>query len=154
MKRVLVVMCALSCALILASCVDKEKQDLRKMEKNLRGYLEDDAFKNNAKVEFLELKVLSYFASNENQVDSARMLGNEAKLKVSKERGWPTEKYEYIDAELRGKIAGRNHPKECYFANYYIKATYTYGSGYSENVMEERNIAFDSECNVMPLLLE
>lgn len=147
-------MCALSCTLILASCVDKEKQDMRKMEKNLRGYLEDDAFKNNAKVEFLELKVLSYFASNENQVDSARMLGNEAKLKVCKEQGLPAGKYEYIDAELRGKIAGRKHPKRCYFAEYHIKAIYTYGNGHSENVMEEQHIAFDSDLNVMPLLLE
>lgn len=60
-------------ALMAAACTSQYERNLQRMGDGVKKYFEDEAFKNDAKVEFLELKTVSYDTINENQLDTFRL---------------------------------------------------------------------------------
>jgi hypothetical protein len=59
--------------LSLTSCVDKREQNLKKMELEFRQKLNDFAFKENATIKILQLKVLGYDTVSESILDSVTL---------------------------------------------------------------------------------
>ena len=61
-------------ALMAVACTSQYERNLQKMERIIKKQIEDEAFKNNMKVELLEFKVVSYDTINENVLDTFRMI--------------------------------------------------------------------------------
>ena len=73
-------------ALVAAACTSQYERNLQKMERTIKKQIEDEAFKNNTKVELLEFKVVSYDTINENVLDTFRMITNQSKIDFYAER--------------------------------------------------------------------
>jgi hypothetical protein len=66
---------------ILFSCKSTEERNITQMEKSVKKYFNDFAFKENTKLEILELKNYGYSNVSENAIDSAKILAVSAKIK-------------------------------------------------------------------------
>ena len=73
-------------ALMAVACTSQYERNLQKMERTIKKQIEDEAFKNNTKVELLEFKVVSYDTINENVLDTFRMITNQSKIDFYAER--------------------------------------------------------------------
>ena len=73
-------------ALMAVACTSQYERNLQKMERIIKKQIEDEAFKNNMKVELLEFKVVSYDTINENVLDTFRMITNQSKIDFYAER--------------------------------------------------------------------
>lgn len=61
------------CLLPILSCSNRYEKNLQQMTSNVKQMLLDEAFKNNKKLNILEIKVLRYDTISENYVDSIRL---------------------------------------------------------------------------------
>ena len=66
--------------LMAAACTNQYERNLQRMGDGVKKYFEDEAFKNDGKVEFLEFKTVSYDTINENLLDSFRLNFIRAKI--------------------------------------------------------------------------
>ena len=66
---------------MLFSCRSMEEQNIKQMETSVKEYFNDLAFKENTKLEILELKNYGYSTVSENTIDDAKILAVSGKIK-------------------------------------------------------------------------
>jgi len=65
---------------MLFSCKSSEERNITQMETSVKKYYNDFAFKENTKLEILELKNYGYSTVSENTIDSAKILAVSGKI--------------------------------------------------------------------------